>query len=805
MKKILLFSLALMTAMSFYSCKDDNNGGSAADATRLFRPMFRTDNNTGKGSTDPYNSVVVDRNNIHLYWYLVNDAKAYEVKWSTQAHVANGEQAWNDAESHIDGKELNGHVVISDPEKFDLLIENMNYQTSYRFAIRALNSFDKGNYSLFQGQSGVYDIMDSGDAAWKNDSKNSLWYGYGEGREWAEYLGIETDARYGVPYVIQISNITKNSMHLTLNRNISSYKEDEQAEFREHFNTLDADGKILKVDYLTISANASTPNATIPAGFDHYAIPESAWDANGICELDITGLSDNSCYNIDVWDNSIAIPVDACYNTTMKRTKGDPAAPIVIKHQPWATDTIGKGTASEAVYDISQYNAMKIDDILNGYSANSTSSENQVFYLEGGKAYYTSTSISVYKGFTLATNPDDLAAGKVRAKFYLNGLSITGNAPNTCNFMLGRQPVSGENASITLDIDSVRFMDLDVDCPKAFNYGHAQEGLGSATGNYFMNMYPNGMGINVTTLEWRRCSFQGLIRGFFRIQGSNDFYIQHIRLIDCDFYNCGYYSNNAGDYAYIFADHNGKNKSNILQDVEVANCVFYNNPKRSIITDNNRNLTWDESVRWHINVHHNTIVNFSTIASGVSILNTRYNPGGSLLEFHDNVIILTKDPADVNRAMNGAGWDTREIQGGDGSGYVTFNIYNNWTTNDEEYLTNGQPFASNAFDGTSNAPKKWWAPWKTKEEETGEDILSIYYPAGEEELKVHLDESLRATDLMISPNPKYFMKDNQVYTHLDFHTDNGIDGLYYQQTDKVLNSAIYKSGAGCQRLVNGKK
>ena len=65
MKKILLFSLALMTVMSFYSCKDDDNkGGSAADATRLFRPMFRTDNNTGKGSTDPYNSVVVDRNNI---------------------------------------------------------------------------------------------------------------------------------------------------------------------------------------------------------------------------------------------------------------------------------------------------------------------------------------------------------------------------------------------------------------------------------------------------------------------------------------------------------------------------------------------------------------------------------------------------------------------------------------------------------------------------------------------------------------------------------------------------------------------
>ena len=799
MKKIFLLSLALLATLSFYSCKDDDNkGGSAADADRLFRPMFRTDNNTGKGSTDPYNSVPFDRNNVHLYWYLVQDAKAYELKWSTQAAVANGEQAWIDAENRVDGKELNGHVVISDPAKFDLIIENMNYQTSYRFAIRALNSFDASGYSLFKGQTGVYDILDSGDAAWKNDPKNSLWYGYGEGREWAEYFGIETEARYEVPYVIQTSEITKNSMHLTLNRNIASYTEDQKATFREHFNTIDADENILKIDYLTFTANASTPNATLNQKFVRYDIPESAWNEKGIAEITVDGLSENSCYNIDVWDSSISVPVDACYNTTMKRTKGDPSAPIVIAHQVWATDTIGKGTSSETVYDISKYNAMKLDDILNGYCANSTSSENQVFYLEGGKAYYTSTSISVYKGFTLATNPEDLAAGKGRAKFYLNGLSLSGNTPNTCNFMLGRQPASGENGSITLDIDSIRFMDLDVDVPLAYNYGHAQEGItGGATGNYFMNMYSNGMGINVTTLEWRRCSFQGLIRGFFRIQGSNDFYIQHIRLIDCDFYNCGYYSNNAGDYAYIFGDHNGKAKSNILQDVEVAGCVFYNCPKRSIITDNNRNLTWDESVRWHINVHHNTIVNFSTIAAGVPILNTRYNPGGSLLEFHDNVIILTKDPADVNRAMNGAGWDTREIQGGDGTNKCTFNIYNNWTTNDAEYLTNGQPFARSAFDATSNAPKKWFSAWKE------EGVTSTYYPAGEDELKVHLDESLRATDLMVSPNPENFMK-TDAYTHLDFHTSKGIDGLYYQQTDKVKNSAIYKSGAGAQRLINGK-
>ena len=764
--------------------------------------MFRVDNNTNKGSTDPYNCTVIDRNNINLYWYMVADAVAYEIKWSTVSHVANGEDAWIEAEQRLNNKVLNGHVVITDPKRFNLLIENMNYQTNYRFAIRALHSFQNQGYSAFQGDAGVLDILDSGDAEWKNDPKNSLWYGYGGGREWAEYLGIDTEKRYDVPYVIQVSEITKTTMHLTLNRSIASYNDANKQTFREHFNFLDGDKTILKIDYLTITANASTPNATVNPTYLHYNIPESAWDANGILEMDIDGLSDNSCYNIDVWDNDISISVDACYNTTMKRTKGDPADPILIKHEPTATDTIGAGTSNQAVYDISEYNSMKLDNILDSYCASSTTAENQVFYLEGGKTYHVTGNVQVYKGFTLATNPADLEAGKGRAKFYLSGMTKTGNSTNTCNFMLGRQPVAGENSSITLDIDSIRFMDLDVNVPLATNYGHAQEGLGGAVGNYFMNMYSNGMGINVTTLEWRRCSFQGLIRGFFRIQGSNDFYIQHIRLIDCDFYNCGYYSNNAGDYAYIFGDHNGKEKSNILQDVEVAGCVFNNNPKRSVVTDNNRNLTWDPSVRWHINLHHNTFLNFSTVASGIPIINTRYNPGGSLLEFHDNVIILTKDPADVNRTMYQAGWDTREIQGGDGSNKATFNIYNNWTTYDVDSWTESSSdpkslFTGNAFDGTSNAPKKWFKALQ----DAGED--NIYYPAGEGELAIHVDESLKATDLMTSPNPKYFIK-TDAPNHLDYHSDNGIDGLYYQQTDKVKNSAIYKSGAGCQRLVNGK-
>ena len=463
-----------------------------------------------------------------------------------------------------------------------------------------------------------------------------------------------------------------------------------------------------------------------------------------------------------------------------KPQKGDP---ILITHIADSYDII-----DEEYYDISEYHAMKLDGIINEYMADGNRGENQEFYLEGGKNYYISSNVDVYKGLTIRTNPADIAAGKGRAKFYLSGICKKMDANvKTAYFILGRQPKEGENEAMTLDIDSVRFIDLDFDVPLATNYGHQQEGLGASTTNYFMNMYSNGLGVNLTTLEWRNCSFQGLIRGFLRIQGHNDKNIHHIRMIGCDFYNCGYFSQSGADYAYIFGDHNNKPSSNILEDVEVAECVFYNNPKRAIVTDNSRNLDWDKSVRWHINLHHNTFVNFSTAGSN-PILNTRYIPGGSILECHDNVIILTKDIADVNRAINSSGWDARYIQGGDGSGQATFNIYNNWTTNDEEYLVNGQPFTNYAFNSTTNAPGKFIT--------SGVGI----YPHGTEELTVHLERNLRATDLMISPNPKNFI--GETPTGKDYYTDNGIGGLYYKQIPLVLNSDIYKSGAGAPKLRN---
>ena len=770
--------MALMTMFSFYACTDDSMG-TEANRDKLFRPTFRCDNNTGKGDNDSYNCTVTDLNSVHLYWYTVDDAVGYEVKWAISSYVSNGEQAWIEAENGVNGKELAGHEIIKDPKQFDMLIEHLSYQTDYRFAIRALHSFDL------------------------NDPKNSDWYGYGNGREWADRFGLQTGARYEVPFVIQVSDITKNSMKVRLNRSIAGSDYDTKVDnngnvtyesprptFREHFHFLDADQNRLKIDYLTFTASKSTPNATVNPTYVKFDIPESAWH-DDIAEFTVDGLSENSVYNIDAWDSSIQVPVDACYNSVMKSTKGTPGAPKLIKWVETPVDTISKGTADETHVDISSYHSMKLDNIFEHYMSDVTTAENQVFYLEGGKTYHFTQNLSVYKGVTIRTNPEDLAKGK-RARVLLGGMMKSGSNLVTNNFMLGRQPNAGENSTITLDIDSVRFMDLDFDCPLATNFGNQTEGNGGAVGNYFMNMYSNGMGINVTLLEMNNCTFQGLVRGFFRIQGSNDFYIHNLKMVDCVHYNSGYYDNNGGGYSYIFADHNGKPKSNILENVTISGNVFYDSPKGSLITDNNRNLTWDSSVRWNIDIHNNTFVNFMTRSNKAAWVNTRYIPGGSKFKVYKNIWILTKDEKDVNRAMNGMGWDARNIQGGDGSGKAVFDIHDNWTT-DDPYLTNDQPFSNNAFNASSNSPGKWVKAWS--------DDLKTYYPHGTSELVVK-KSTLKATDLMVSPNPQHFCGDKA--GHLDHHTDKGIDGLYYKQTEQVKNSDIYKSGAGAPRLFNGK-
>lgn len=733
-----------LSSLGFTACNDKDSFG-ASEGDRVFMTMFRQNDNTGKGDNDPYRCQV-SGNTVYLYWYTVNDAVGYEIKWARQSYVANGEEAWLETEQL--GR-LAGDTIIAGSEAMQLVLEHLDYQTDYRFAIRALHSLDK------------------------NDPKNSLWYGYGNGQQWQDYLGLQTAARYDVPYVItNKSNVTKTSLHLSFNPKVDR-SDPKFSTYEEHFNiTRNAAGEeVWRTDYLTVEASLSTPDAKVPEQFKKIPLTEDIL-ANGI---DIEGLDQNSVYLFRVWDETIEYASDAYYNFVSARTKGDPAPPRLIEWIPMETDSF-----DNEPYDISKFKSMGLDTLLANYNKSIDMAENQVFYLEGGRSYHFRGNPQLYKGVTFATNPADVAKG-LRATIHLSGLKDGKSA----NFMLGRTPEAGEISSIPIDIDSIRFQDIDFDCPYARNYGNTQDGTASGvTGNYFSNMYSNGMGINVTYYEISNCTFQGMIRGFFRIQGSNDFNIKEFKLIGNQFYNLGWYGAATGGYQFIFGDHGSKPKSNIFNDIEIAENVFFDCAHGTLLTDNNKNNNWDESVRWNINVHNNTFVNMHTI-SAQALMITQRIPGGSNISFEDNLIILTKQADDTRRTLNCSGWQATSIQGGDGTGTCTINIRNNYSTNDN--LTAGQVLSANPFSGTSTIGR-----WQNSKPEM--------YTYGVSELLVK-DAGISATELMVSPNPARIIEATP--NHLDHATDKGISGLYYNNTTKVLESDIYTKRIGASILRTG--
>ena len=208
MKKIFYNMLLLLvagTSALLVSCKDDDNG-SSTNTNREFMTMFICDNTRGKGSDYPYNSGIDPSyphgNTIHLYWYGVKDCAGYQVQMALMPKVTGGANAWASIQGTSD---LIVDTIVG-PNVLDLLIKDQQYKTDYRFAIRALSKLDrniKGDQSSFEHASN--------------------WYGHGNGRQWQEYLGIQTAERYPTPGAIFVdeSKTTENEMYVYFNRNIN--------------------------------------------------------------------------------------------------------------------------------------------------------------------------------------------------------------------------------------------------------------------------------------------------------------------------------------------------------------------------------------------------------------------------------------------------------------------------------------------------------------------------------------------------------------------------------------------------------
>ena len=488
------------------------------------------------------------------------------------------------------------------------------------------------------------------------------------------------------------------------------------------------------------------------------------------------------------------------YNTLTKRSDGKPGEPILLSY-----DELYAQAASLPVPDdenvkrsdvfalaTDKYQAAPITPALYDFISNTQYAEGQTFYLEGGKTYYMDGNDITCKGFTLATRPEDVAQGK-RARVICgigkhsrydqatNGEQWNGGPYSM--FMFGRQPEAGEGGEIRMK--KLAFYDIDFDNPEAFNYGDNVAGLGGITGNYFFNMYSNGMAVTLDSLVIENCTFKRLVRGFIREQGANYKVWNHVLIKNNLFMDCGYYNQGAGGYCWIHGS--GQNvASNLYKDMKVIENTFYDCPFPSFFAEQSE-IDWT-SGSWNITFSNNTLINFNTRADG-SIFKMRGLPNGSIFNVKNNLIVLCKKPGD-QRVLAQWGADIRNTQTmPDGSaGKVTLNFENNWSTNND--LTNGSIFSNSAWTATSNNFGKLV--------KDGNATLN-----GTLEVNV---ADISATDLMEQPCPPHIAL---TANDQNMHRADALDGtsnstynvnLYFKNT----NNEIYTNNVGAARWRNKK-
>ncbi|MCD8167258.1 MAG: hypothetical protein LUE93_14815 [Bacteroides sp.] len=755
----MLYTLVLLSGFSFSSCKDDDSMG--AETNREFMTMFICDNNRGKGEDYPYNSKAEgpNGNDIHLYWYGVYDCAGYQIRQALQPNVSNGADAWGIAAE-------NGLLLLDTivgPDELDLVIKDQQYSTNFRFAIRVLSTRDDN----------VTDF-----------SHASKWYGHGNGRQWAEYLDIKTADRYATPFCVSVeaSLTTEEAMRILLKRNfqdvIEGVSEDDQAIYRERFE-IDANDNFV-YQWLEVEASPNNPASTVGDKWKQYRLTEEDFNRGYV---DIDGLEKNSVYVINVRNENVKVKWDAYYNTYSARTAGEPGEPILVVHDMTAPerdyfDSDESYQVAMEQYEVALgYNAMRIDFMLTDFISDVNLAEGQEYYLEGGKTYCMFNNLSTCKGFILRTNPEDVTAGK-RAKVYLGGMHMEGNAPVTMNLMFGRQPQAGEGGEIYMKM--LEFYDIDFDCPLAYTYGDRQI---DGTGNYFINMYSNGMAVHLESFVIKNCTFKRMVRGFIRKQGPNYKIWDRVLIEDNQFFDCGYYNNGTGGYPWIAGSGTNAN-SNLYKDFVVRNNTFFDCPFPSFFNETSQSA-WSGG-SWNITFENNTLVNWNTRGVG-TIFNMRYLPDGSTFNVKKNLIILTKQDGDV-RDMNMGGSDIRyTMTMPDGTAaHVTLNFEDNYST--ASFLTNGQIFTSNAWAATSQS----FGTLVNNDSATLNGTLEV------------IADDISPTELMVSPNPPHKASSlSDQYMHradaLDGTAGEHGANLYYNTSSKVLNSRIYQLGIGDHR------
>lgn len=760
MKKF-IYALTLCIAAGMTSCKDDDSVYSPSDLDRMPRTMFRSENTTNvRPENDEYSSKLIPgtRNSVQLHWYGISGAAGYEIRYAENLTTGLIED-WSDPTKIVES-------FIVGPEQTSCEIHNLNYGTDYRFIIRVLSP--------------------------KGEGHHSEWYGLGGGREWEDFCEIPTDKSYTRPAICsqKDKDYTAVTVLYKLAYDPSDYDRSDLLETLEDGTPnpdcittrfpVDANNNFV-VSSIVVKPAPFNPEAKMPDGFvNGVHVLTDAEKAAG--EIRLTGLSENSGYYIYLRNDDkiisyenmsgqmVTSDVDANFNPMFVRTKGDPAAPILIEPIVDPNDTIPGAV---------EYNATRIDTIITNFVNSNELAEGQVFYLRGGHNYYTSGNPLVQKGFTLATHPDDLAEGK-RAVVYLGGIALKGGNPVTGNWVLGKNKEAGD-VDAPIEISDVIFEGIDFQCPLARNFGD-----GSATGNYFANMYSGGLAVTFESFQLKNCTFQGFTRGFFRVQGPRYKFFKKILVEDCLFYNQGYYDNNGRGYSWFAGD--GKHvKSNLYNDFQMRRCTFYDSPRHALLSDNNKDLLWGSDIHFNITIENCTFINFSTRSSGRLLFEFRYMPNDSRIAFKNNLIVLAADPND-KRDLNQSACDFRNVAG---EGRVTWDISGNYSLGSRDaHMKDDGIFTSAAFSAKKNSVgDKWnWTPGLVSGNANDLIVKTGSTP-------------LRADEFFQNPNPKHTTFD-KAKPHKEDHAapDNIFEALKVRSSDpKVQASEIYQNRVGDPR------
>ncbi len=739
--KFLALLLTFCCAAGMVACSNDEEAVEGGEDSLLREPMtiFRsykmgygnggdgnTEGNPG-GTANHYCGVVEGtKNDIQVEWYGIEGCAGYQLKC-----VVQGRNFENPADCLVD--------TILGPDVLKLRINDMQYKCGFRFAIRTLSKRGEGFHST--------------------------WNGYGDGAHPNDYLQIETEARYKIPEVFWVENVTKESMRICWT--LGKQKLDDGEPYFE----VDENGKYV-VDKVVVAPTADNPDA--PRKEFNFA------DYKDQGYIDVTGLQKNCSYTVNGFNTKVKRFYDSMYNTVNVRMKGDPIDPVVLKWEEWYDQNDVNTRAKDL-------KAARIDTMLAYYMNSVDYPEGTIFELEPKKIYYIQNTVNMSKGFTLRCtnpnvapedrplvylgigwqkkfpNPDPLLAVEIPEVVYgvpkaeAEAAAEGGfAAPCSCNLSFGRNPNIGEMGGI--NVQDIIIENINFDCDGAYNFlNPGPDGRG--LGNYFINQFSQAMAFTLSSFQLRHCNFRNMVRGFIRFQGPNRKQIEHFIIDDCMFYGCGVFENTGRGYSWITGD-GTMPLHNVLKDLQWTNSTFVDSPRQAIISEN-KNTAWDPSVTWNINFSNNTLINCSTRSKDRLIFEMRYAPANMTLTCKNNLFVVVRKDENDTRNLYTAGM--RIEKRGEGTVY---HFSDNYAAARPDYTDETMKKAN--FGGKDNGLTDYlWTSYQFSHTSRGANNKAVAGGGNQplnggdpaEETKIKLvtaadGKYLTAVDLMEDPNPK---------------------------------------------------